>query len=131
MTVVMTNAKDVIEVFRPERRRRWTAEEKLTLVRQTLMPGQSVSVVAREHGINASQLFGWRKRYQEGGFTSMAVGEDVVAASDLAEALRQVKQLQRLLGKKTMENEILREALELDCRKKWSARSPSLREDGR
>jgi transposase len=44
----------------PERRRRWSEEEKLRLVEEACRPGQSVSQVARRHGINASQLFAWR-----------------------------------------------------------------------
>lgn len=42
----------------------------------------------------------------------MAAGEDVVPASELAAAIKQINQLQRLLGKKTMEVEILKEAVE-------------------
>ncbi|EON18862.1 transposase IS3/IS911 [Cupriavidus sp. GA3-3] len=42
------------------------------------------------------------------------------------DALKQVRELQRLLGKKTMENEILREAVEVMKSRKWIARSPSL-----
>ena len=46
----------------PERRRRWSEEEKLQLVEEACRPGHSVSQVARERGINASQLFAWRRQ---------------------------------------------------------------------
>jgi transposase len=46
----------------PVRRRRWSDEEKLQLVAVACQPGNSVSQVARERGINASQLFGWRRK---------------------------------------------------------------------
>lgn len=46
----------------PERRRRWSDEEKLQLVAEACQPGKSVSQVARERGISASQLFGWRRK---------------------------------------------------------------------
>ncbi len=55
--------------------------------------------------------------------SAVKAGEEVVPASELADALKQVRRLQRLLGKKTMENEILREALEYGRAKKWIARS--------
>ncbi len=42
----------------------------------------------------------------------MTAGEHVVPASKLASAIKQIKELQRLLGKKTMENELLKEAVE-------------------
>jgi transposase len=40
-----------------ERRRRWSPEQKLTLVRKRLEPGQKVSIVAGRNGINADLLF--------------------------------------------------------------------------
>ena len=46
----------------PERRRRWSEEEKLQLVEETCRPVHSVSQVARQRGINASQLFAWRRQ---------------------------------------------------------------------
>jgi transposase len=46
----------------PERRRRWSDEEKLQLVSEACRPGNSVSQVARQRGISASQLFGWRRQ---------------------------------------------------------------------
>src|SRR5919108_3737991 len=49
-------------ITRPERRRRWSEEEKLALVEEACRPGNSVSQVARQRGINASQLFGWRRQ---------------------------------------------------------------------
>jgi transposase len=52
-----------VEIFTgPERRRRWSEEEKLQLVEEACRPGQSVSQVARQRGINASQLFAWRRQ---------------------------------------------------------------------
>jgi transposase len=49
-------------ITRPERRRRWSDEEKLRLVAEACRPGNSVSRVAHEHGVSASQLFGWRRQ---------------------------------------------------------------------
>ncbi|MDR5777036.1 MULTISPECIES: IS3 family transposase [unclassified Caballeronia] len=97
----------------PERRRRWSADEKLAMVRETFEPGKTVSMVARLHGINPNQLFQWRKLHQDGSLSAVSAGEEVVPASELSDALKQIKELQRLLGKKTMENEILREAVEV------------------
>jgi transposase len=36
------------------------------VIRETLEPGMSVSIVARRHDINANVVFGWRKQYREG-----------------------------------------------------------------
>ncbi|MGX8939724.1 IS3 family transposase [Symbiopectobacterium sp. Eva_TO] len=95
-----------------EVRKRKTPQEKIAIIQQTMEPGMNVSHVARLHGIQPSLLFKWKKQYQEGSLTAVAAGEEVVPASALATALKQVRELQRLLGKKTMEVEILKEAVE-------------------
>lgn len=96
----------------PERRRHRTAEQKLAMVRESFEPGKSVSLVARQHGVNPNQSFHWRKLYQDGSLSALKAGEEVVPASELADALKQIRELQRVLGKKTVENETLREAVE-------------------
>lgn len=128
----MTRNNQTIEVVTvsEERRRRWSVQEKAALVKETYEPGMSVSLVARKHGISASQLFNWRKLEREGALVAVHSGESVVPASELAAARAQIAQLQRMLGKKTMEAEILREAVELAREKKWIARSPLLDKDG-
>ena len=116
-----------IEVLtQPEQRRRRSVEEKFAIVRETFEPGATVSGVARRHQVNAHQVFAWRKLYQDGSLSAVSAGEQVVPASDLAEAMKQIRELQRLLGKKTMEVEILREAVEYGRAKKLIARSPLL-----
>ncbi|WP_431311874.1 IS3 family transposase [Salmonella enterica] len=116
----------MIDVLGPEKRRRRTTQEKIAIVQQSFEPGMTVSLVARQHGVAASQLFLWRKQYQEGSLTAVAAGEQVVPASELAAAMKQIKELQRLLGKKTMENELLKEAVEYGRAKKWIAHAPLL-----
>ena len=120
----------MIDVLGPEKRRRRSVQEKIAIVQQSFEPGMTVSLVARQHGVAASQLFLWRKQYQEGSLTAVAAGEDVVPASELTAALKQVRELQRLLGKKTMEVEILKEAVEYGQSRKWIAHAPLLPKDG-
>ncbi|MFM0040078.1 IS3 family transposase [Paraburkholderia strydomiana] len=105
----------------PERRRRWTAEQKMAMVRESFEPGKTVSLVARQHGVNPNQLFHWRKLYQGGSLSAVKAGEEVVPASELADALKQIRELQRMLGKKVVENEILREAVEYGRGKKMDS----------
>ena len=47
-------------------RRRWAVEEKRRIVEQTLAAGGSVARVARAHGVNANQVFQWRRQYRRG-----------------------------------------------------------------
>ncbi len=125
------NLEPVEVLTQPEQRRRRSVEEKLAIVRETFEPGATVSGVARRHQVNANQVFAWRKLYQDGSLSAVSAGEQVVPASDLAEAMKQIRELQRLLGKKTMELEILREAVEYGRAKKLIARSPLLPGDDR
>jgi transposase len=75
-----------------EVRKRKTPQEKIAIIQQTMEPGMNVSHVARLHGIQPSLLFKWKKQYQEGSLTAVAAGE-VVPASELTAALKQVREL--------------------------------------
>lgn len=101
-----------------QRRRRWSTAEKVRLVQEAMQPESSVSFLARRTGISPSQLFGWKRRMLEGGHEAVAADEDVVATSRVRELERRVRDLERLLGRKTMEVEILKETLDLARAKK-------------
>ncbi|CAM6665006.1 Transposase [Klebsiella pneumoniae] len=81
---------------------------------------------AKSNRINFNQSL----RYKDGSLTAVTSGEQVVPASELAAAMKQIKELQRMLGKKTMEVELLREAVDIGRQKKWIAHVPLLPEDG-
>jgi len=129
----MTGNKDRVEVTTSvQRRRRWSAEEKVAIVQETYAPGLSVSYVARRRdaGVAPNQVFQWRKLYAEGALSAVDAGEEVVPASDYKSLQQQVRELQRLLGKKTLENEILRDVLDVAHPKKRLLRSPLPDRDG-
>jgi transposase len=113
-----------------QRRRRWSTSEKVRMVEEAMQPGMSVSYVARRHGVVPSLLFAWKRRMLEGGFQAVAADEDVVGSSKVKDLEKRVQQLERLLGRKTLENEILKEALELARPKKPLLRLSSWDEGG-
>ena len=47
---------------REVRRRNWSTEERLRIVRETLEPGVIVQAVADRHGVSTGQLYTWRKQ---------------------------------------------------------------------
>ena len=49
-----------------ERRRRWSSEEKLQILREASAPGSSVGIVARRHDICRSQIYQWRRAFRSG-----------------------------------------------------------------
>ena len=115
----------------PERRRRWLVAEKLEMVAETREPGVTVSLIARRRGVSPNQLFTWRRLAEQGALTATQAEEEVVPASAFRAQREQIRELQRLLGKKTLEAEILKEALEIAAQsKKRTLRSLSLPKDG-
>ena len=119
----MTN--EIIQVITSvQRRRRFTVEQKIRLVEESNRPGMSVSHVARIHGVAPSQLFNWRRRMADGSREVVEADDDVVSDAEVRDLRKQVRELQRVLGKKTMEVEILREAVSLMNEKKLISRLP-------
>jgi len=56
-----------IVIAEPKGKRQYRSrEERRRIVEETLQPGASVAIVARQHGVNANQVFSWRKLYREG-----------------------------------------------------------------
>src|SRR6476659_10494423 len=92
----------------PERRRRRTVAE-------THEPGVTVSLVARRHGLAPNQLFTWRRLASQGALAATGAEEPVVPASEYRSLQGQVRELQRLIGKTTMEARILKEALDVSA----------------
>jgi transposase len=130
--VSMTGSYSNSEVLTgPERRRRWSVAEKLEMVAETREPSVTVSLIARRRGVSPNQLFTWRRLAEQGALTATQAEEEVVPASAFRAQQEQIRELQRLLGKKTLEAEILKEALEIAAQsKKRTLRSLSLPKDG-
>jgi transposase len=55
-----------LSVLGAERRRRWSYDEKVRLVEETLQAGETVCCVARRHGVAHSLLFTWRRQARQG-----------------------------------------------------------------
>ena len=61
---VATVIADKSESLGAAPRQRRSIAEKRRIVEETLVEGAAVARVARAHGINANQVFGWRRLYQ-------------------------------------------------------------------
>ena len=55
-----------MQVLGAERRRRWSYDEKVRFVEETLQAGETVCGVARRHGLAQSLLFSWRRQARQG-----------------------------------------------------------------
>ena len=108
----MSSTIDRVEVFAGiQRRRRYTVEQKLAVLAEAAQPGMTISYVGRRHGIAPSLIFGWRRRMAEGGKEAVRADDEVVASAEVRVLEKRIRELERVLGKKTLENEILREAV--------------------
>jgi transposase len=77
----------------PERRRKWSAEEKRRIVEESAVGGALVADVARRHGLHPNQVHAWRRRMRRQGLPAVpsamgfaavnvaSPGEDAVSAS--------------------------------------------------
>lgn len=96
-----------------KRRRRWSAAEKKAMVQEAEQQGLSISAAARKYGIHPNQIFRWRKLAHEGALLAVRTGEDFFPVSEVKDLKKQILKLERLLGRKTMEVETLKETLHL------------------
>jgi len=70
----------------PVKRQHRSPELKLQIVQESLAAGASVARVARAHGVNANQVFAWRRRYQQGLLTPANRARPGLLAVRIAEA---------------------------------------------
>lgn len=123
--MTITNTIETHEIIHSTyKKRRWSPYEKHQIVQETYLPGVTVSYIARKHGIQPSQLFMWRKIAENGALTSMKKEEGVVSQSEVDTLRKKIKQLERILGSKTVEIEILKEAVRIGREKKLISRQP-------
>ena len=78
---------DEQEVGTGRRPRRWrTVSEKRRIAELTLEPGASVALVARAHGVNANQVFKWRRALKRGELNEPAAASTALLPVTLSAA---------------------------------------------
>jgi transposase len=112
------------------RRRRWSAAEKLRIVEETLDQRASISVVARRNGVAPNLLYRWRRLMLEGGAVAVSNDDEVTSNRAVRQLEERIRELERQLGRKTLEVEILKEALEKARPKKPTSLVQSPLKDG-
>ena len=95
-----------IEVLGTERRRRWSLQDKLQIVEETLQPGVKVSEVARRHGLAPSVVFTWRRLAREGrlgdtgpAFVPVEITPVPVQAAPMVSSSRRTGLIEIVLGR--------------------------------
>jgi len=97
----------------PGRRRRFTTDEKRRFLEEAAASGESMSSVGRRYGLSVSLLFRWRRQVdgQSAGRPSAARTPDATSRTEVRELRDRVRELERLLGRKTLEAELLKQEL--------------------
>lgn len=113
-----------VEIIQTVARKRWTTEQKLRMVEATMQPGNSVSRIARENGISPAMLYKWRRLMLNGGATAVKADDEVVSVAEIRALQKRIRELERSLGRKTLENDILKAAVELARKKKLISQEP-------
>jgi transposase len=85
------------------RRRRFTPDFKKSLVEQLLSETAGPAELCRRYNISSGQLYTWKRQYADGKLDPEPSRE--------AELEARVRELERLLGKVTLENEFLKKAV--------------------
>ena len=85
------------------RRRRFTQDFKRSLVEQLLSETAGPAELCRRYNISSGQLYTWKRQYAD--------GKRDPEPSREAELEARVRDLERLLGKVTLENEFLKKAV--------------------
>ena len=84
--------------------RTWTVQQKLEIVLAGLRGDRSIAELCREHQISENLYYTWRDKLLEGGAERLSGKEE---RTELVELRKRVRDLERTLGRKTYELEIL------------------------
>ena len=71
----------------PERRRRWSDEERLQIVAEAFAPGARVADVCRRHDVSSGLIYTWRRKLREAGAAQEASAAEALTAPVFAEAV--------------------------------------------
>jgi transposase len=93
------------------RRRRWPSAKKLRIVEETLEDGARISVVARRNGVAPNLRYRWCRLMLDGGVVAVSEEDDVTSNRAVRQMEERIRELERQLGRKPLEVEILKEAL--------------------
>ena len=90
------------------RKRRWPAEQKLAVL-QEWKNGAPLEEVCRRYALNAAQMYRWKRSLDQG----LKEPGELVPKSHVLGLQKRVEELERALGRKALETDVLKKAFEL------------------
>jgi transposase len=93
-------------------KRKWTKEQKVNILNE-IKSGANMNEVCRKYNIALAMIYRWKKRYESDGKEGLNYEGEVVPKGQYLSALKKIDELERALGRKTLENDIIKKNLEL------------------
>jgi transposase len=93
-------------------KRKWSLEQKMGIIGE-LNSGVDAAELCRKYNIHAQMLYKWRRTLEFGGKEGLKAGGEIVAKGQYQAALKKIEELERALGRKTLELDILKKSFEL------------------
>lgn len=91
-----------------KRRGRWSPEKKFAVL-QEWQQGTPVEELCRRHGLHATQLYRWKKATDR----SLKETRELIPKSQVAALQKKIDELERALGRKSLEVDVLKKTFEL------------------
>ena len=88
-------------------KRKWSLEQKIAIVNE-LNSGVDASELCRKYNIHAQMLYKWRRVLESGGKEGLKAGGEIIPKARHMEALKKIEDLERALGRKALEIDILK-----------------------
>ena len=98
-------------------RRKFTVAFKRQVVEELLSRASTLGQVSRRLDVSSGLVLHWKKRYEEGGLAEGPSGNE-------KELRIRVEQLERMVGRLTMENDLLKKAVEFTVRRRKESSLP-------
>lgn len=92
-------------------KRKWSVEQKAGIV-QELNSGVNIHELCRKYNLHAQTIYVWKRRLESGGKEGLKNSGEIVAKSQYVEAQKKISELERALGRKTLEYDILKNFFE-------------------
>ena len=93
-------------------KRKWSLEQKLGIVNE-FNSGVDASELCRKYNIHTQMLYKWRKTLESNGKEGLKNNGEVVAKVKYTDALKKIEDLERALGRKALELDILKKSFEM------------------
>jgi len=93
-------------------KRKWSPEQKLAIVGE-FEGGVNAEELCRKYNIHKQMLYKWKRSFESSGKEGLKNNGEIVARSQYLAALKKIDDLERALGRKALELDILKKSFEL------------------